>query len=465
MSIKELEKEYLAKHPRSKELYEKALNLYASGVTHDSRFARPFPIYAVKTQGTMKWDVDGNEYVDYVMGHGGLILGYGDNRVVSAFQDQIPNAMHMGACTELEIEWAELIKKLVPSARGGLVRAASCGGEAVQTAIRLSRIYTGRCKIILQPGSYHGKGDATIYATIGPPFGLYNIRGIPRGVSDDVIIVPPNNLPAVEKAFAGGDVACILLHSNDLYTKEYVEGLRELTSQYGVVFIMDEVISGFRYAAGGAQEYYNVTPDLTTLGKIVGGGAPIGAVCGKREIMELHAFKDEYWNKFVRIEVGGTWNAQPLSIVGGIATMKIIDAERESIYPYLYSSGRRLIKSFNEQAEDLGLAAYAFGLPIEDPTMFFLNLFNRPVPSDKIYLWQTGPTKFEDYITKKGFAADGQANYANYLSMINSGIFSYSGRDGFPCTKHTKEDFQKTEDAFGKSLRMLKENKLIGLVK
>jgi len=464
-TVGELEKKYISKHPKSKQLYERALNCYASGVSHDGRFARPFPIYAVRAEGTRKWDIDGNEYVDYVMGHGALLFGYGDERILAALQDQLPKAIHMGSCTELEIEWAELIQKLVPCARGGLVRATSCGGEAVQMALRLARIYTGRDKVVLHAGAYHGKGDTTIIVRRGPPFGMCNVRGIPQGVRDDVIIVPYNNLPAVEKAFTTGEVACILLQGNALYSREYIKGLRELTSHYGVVFIMDEVVSGFRYAAGGAQEYYGVTPDLTAIGKIIGGGSPVGAVCGEREIMEFHAFKDAYWNRFVRIGVGGTWNAQPVSVIGGIAMMKIIDAERDRIYPRLYEIGRRLTKSFNDQAEDLGLAALAFGLPVETPTTLSINLFNRPIPSDKMYLWQTGPATFEDYTTKTGLAVGGQANYATYLTMINSGIFSYTGRGGSLCTKYTEEDLQKTEDAFGRTLRVLKENKLVGRVK
>lgn len=465
-TVSELEKEYAVKHPKSKQLYERALNCYASGVTHDLRFATPFPIYAVKAVGGRKWDVDGNEYVDYVMGHGGLLLGYGDERVVAAFQDQIPRAIHMGTCTELEIEWAELIKKLVPCARGGFVRACGCGGEAVMMAVRLSRIYTGRDKVVLYATSYHGTGDTVVLGFHGPPFGICNVRGIPKGVKDDVIIVPFNNLDAVEQVFAAGDVACILLHCNNLYTREYIKELRELTRQYGVVFIMDEVVSGFRYAAGGAQEYYGVTPDLAVLGKIIGGGAPVGAICGKREIMEFYAFKDdEYWNKFIRVAVGGTWNAQPLSIVGGIAMMKIISAERDTIYPRLYEIGKRLTKSFNDQAEDLGVAALASGLPFENPTLFKIDLFNQPVSPDKMYLWQTGPAKFEDYVTKQGFMAS-QAGYAHHLALTNNGVHAMrSGLSFFTCTKYTEEDLQKTEAAFGASLRVLKENKLVGLVK
>jgi len=464
-TIDELEREYVEKHPKSKQLFERALNCYASGVTHDARFAKPFPIYATKAVGARKWDVDGNEYVDYVMGHGGLILGYGDERVLAVFQDQIPKAIHMGTSTELEIEWAELIKKIVPAARNGLVRPTACGSEAVMMAIRLTRIYTGRNKVVVQAGSYHGTGDAMLLAYQGPPFGMCNTFGIPPGIKNDVVIVPFNNLEAVEEAFATGDVACVLLHCNNLYTKEYIEELRKLTRQYGVVFIMDEVISGFRYAAGGAQEYYGVTPDLAILGKVPGGGAPIGVICGKSEIIEFFSFKDDYWNRFIRVASGGTWNAQPICIVGGIAMMKIILAERDTIYPLLYNIGKRLTKSFNDQAEDLGVAALAGGLPYENPTIFTLNFFNRPIPPDKMYLWQTGPASFEDYVTKNRFMAGGQANYANYLVLTNNGVHSMRGTSFYTCTKHTEEELQNTEVAFSATLRALKENHLVGLVK
>jgi glutamate-1-semialdehyde 2,1-aminomutase len=464
-TIGDLEREYFEKHPTSKKLFERAQNCFASGVTHDARFAKPFPIYASNALGGKKWDVDGNEYVDYVMGHGTLILGYGDERVVNAFHEQIPKAIHMGTSTELEIEWAELIKKLVPVARTGLVRAAACGSEAVSSAIRLSRIYTRRSKIVVQAGSYHGTSDATLLAYHGPPFGMYNIRGIPSGVKKDVVIVPSNNLSMVEEQLANGDVACVLLHCNNLYTKAYVEGLRKLTKQYGTVFIMDEVISGFRYAAGGAQEYYGVTPDLATLGKVPGGGAPIGVICGKREILDLYSFKDEYWNRFVRIASGGTWNAQPLNIVGGIATMKIILAERDEIYPRLYRIGKQLVKSFNDQAEDLGVAALATGLPTENPTILDIHLFNRPIPAEKMYLWQTGPTTFDDYVTKAGYAASSQALYATHLAMTNNGVNSFRGTHFFTCVKYLPEDLQTTEAAFGHALRALKENALVPSVK
>jgi glutamate-1-semialdehyde 2,1-aminomutase len=463
--LKELEEEYIKKHRRSQELYEGALNCFPSGVSHDGRHAKPFPIYATRAEGTRKWDVDGNEYVDYVMGHGTLLLGYGDERVLEMLGRQIPESMHIGACTELEIEWAELIKGLVPSARDGFVRATSCGSEAVQMGIRLSRIYTGKDKIVVQAGAYHGKQDITIYVRGAPPVGVYNVRGIPQSVRDEVFIVPFNNLEAVEKVLKTGEVACLLHHSNAHYSRDYLEGLRELTTKYGVVFLMDEVVSGFRYAPGGAQEYYGVTPDLTALGKVIGGGVPVGAICGNKEIMELYSFKDDYWNRFVRIAVGGTWNAQPVCIAAGIAMMKIIEEEKDRIYPTIYDTGRRLVKSFNELAHDMGITALANGLPIDDPTTLALNLFKEPVPPNLEYLWQTGPASFEDYGKKASFNAGGLTNYATYLSMLNRGIFSYSGRRGSLCARYSEEDLEWTEEAFEYTLGVLKENELCGLVR
>jgi glutamate-1-semialdehyde 2,1-aminomutase len=461
-TIGELEKEYYEKHQRSKQFFERAQDSLPSGVSHDGRHARPFPIYATKALGTRKWDVDGNEYVDYVMGHGALLFGYGDDRVLSMQRKQLEEALHMGAGTELEIRWAELIRELVPSAMKGLVRATSCGSEAMQMAVRLARIYTARDKIVIHAGAYHGKQESTIYARRTPPIGVFNVRGIPKGVIDDVIIIPFNDLETVEKMLKTGEVACLILHANAFYSREYIKGLRELTSQYGTVFIMDEVVSGFRFSSGGAQEYYGVTPDLTALGKVIGGGAPVGAVCGLKEIMELYSFKDEYWNKFVRISVGGTWNAQPICIAGGIAMLEAIKADSDRIYPFLYDAGRRLTRAFNELAEDLGVAALAYGLPVDDPTTLSLNLFKEPIPSDREYLWRTGPASFDEYPIKEGFLVSGQANYATYLSMVNNGIYSYSGRSGSLCTKHSDEDFQKTERAFRLTLEVLKENKLIG---
>jgi glutamate-1-semialdehyde 2,1-aminomutase len=462
VTLDELEKLYVLKHKKSKKLYEHALKLFPSGVSHDARYRKPFPIYATKAIGCKKWDVDDNEYIDLVMGHGALLFGYGDERVIERIREQATQALHIGACTELEIEWAKLIRRLVPSARNGLVRGTSCGSEAVQMGIRLSRAYTNRDRIIVHAGAYHGKIDSTIIARYGPPIKTFNIKGITQGVMKDVAIVPFNNLTAVKKELEVGDVACILLHCNALYRKEYVSELRELSVEHDTILLMDEVVSGFRYSAGGAQEYYGVTPDLTALGKIIGGGIPVGAICGHEDIMEYYMFKDDNWNKFERISVGGTWNCQPVSIVGGIEMMKQIETCKDSIYPKLRKISRKLCDIFNEQARDLSVSAYAYGLPIDDPTTFSINFFKKSIPKDKKFLWRTGPETFNDYKERSSYAASISTNHANYLSMVNDGIFSYGGRGGSISTAHTIKDIEKIVFATQNSLKILKDNNLIG---
>jgi len=438
--ISRLENEYLKKHPKSKQLHNRASECFASGVTHDTRYAKPFPIYMVKADGTKKWDVDGNEYVDYVMGHGALLFGYNDERLRRAVEAVLSN-IHMGSCTELEIEWADMIKKLVPCARDGFVRACACGGEAVEMAVRLARIYTGNDRIVLHGGCYHGKWEEVNYAHGGPPYGLYNVRGIPQSIRENVVIVPYNEPEAVEDAFAKGDVACIMLQGNAPYTKEYMEELRELTTQYGVVFILDEVVSGFRYAPGGAQEYYGVIPDLAVLGKIIGGGAPIGAICGSRDLLQYYEFRegDDYWNRFVRISLGGTWNAQPVCISAGLEAMKMIDRDRKVIYPRLYEISDRLVASIKECAGEVGIAVSVGGTPPERPMVYFHPAF--------------------------GSGASPLAPYVFYLSMTNNGVFPFGTARFTPCVKHSDEDLEKTRDAVLKSMEALKQGKLVPLAK
>jgi glutamate-1-semialdehyde 2,1-aminomutase len=465
ITLEELEKKYILKHPKSKQLYKKALEVFPSGVSHDGRYRKPFPIYASRASGSKKWDVDGNEYIDLVMGHGALLFGYGEEKVTERIREQAQKALHIGACSEYEIEWASLIRRLVPSARNGLVRGTSCGSEAVQMGIRLSRAYTGKDRIIIHLGAYHGKIDSTIIARAGPPVKTYHVRGIPKGVLDDVAILPFNNLPEVRKELQEGNVACIIMHCNALYEEDYVKGLSELSNEYDAVFLMDEVVSGFRYSAGGAQEYYGVTPDLTALGKIIGGGIPVGAICGNEDIMDYYSFKDDDWNKYMRISVGGTWNCQPASIVGGIEMMNQISKKKDKIYPKIRETARKLCDAFNEQAQSLGVSAYAYGLPVNDPTTFSINLFKEQVPDDKMLLWYTGPKTFDEYTKKSSYMAGYLATQYNYLSMIDYGVYSYGGRGGSISTAHNKEDVEKISMATEKTLEQLKENQLIGVTK
>ncbi len=266
---------YRARHPKSLALWERSRKSIPGGVTHDSRHLTPFPVYVERASGSRKWDVDGHEYVDYWMGHGALLLGHCHPTVVAAIQAQAARGTHLGACHELEVSWAEWVTRLVPSAE--LVRFTMSGTEATHLALRLARAHTGRPKVVKFTGHFHGWHDG-VAAGVHPPYEVPFSAGIPGTTLDQVLLCPPNDLMAVEAFLERGDVAAVILEpgGGQAGTTPFVPGflqeLRARTTQHNVVLIFDEVITGFRYAPGGAQAYFGVTPDLTTLAKIVAGG-------------------------------------------------------------------------------------------------------------------------------------------------------------------------------------------------
>jgi glutamate-1-semialdehyde 2,1-aminomutase len=322
-----IQEEFRARHPKSAALAERARAAIPGGITHDIRHLLPFPVYIERAKGTRKWDVDGHEYVDYWMGHGALFLGHCHPAVVKAVQAQVAAGTHLGASHELEIRWAELVNRLVPCAE--LTRFTMSGTEATHLAMRVARAYTGRPKILKFAGHFHGWHDGAV-AAVNPPYEVPMSAGIPGATLDQVIICPPNDIKAVEVALKRGDVAAVIMEpaggqSGTTPTiPGYLQELRALTTQHEVVLIFDEVITGFRYAPGGAQAYFGVTPDLTTLAKIVAGGLPGGALCGKRALMSMLAFRgDPDWDRAQRVAHAGTFNANPLSAAAAIATLEL----------------------------------------------------------------------------------------------------------------------------------------------
>jgi glutamate-1-semialdehyde 2,1-aminomutase len=322
---------YCSAHPASRELYDRACRTFPSGVTHDSRFLSPFPIYVEKALGSKKWDVDGNEYIDYWVGHGALLLGHGHPKVMEAARAQLARGTHYGACHSLEIEWGELVKKLIPSAEK--VKFVSSGTEATLMALRLARTFTGKSKIVKFEGHFHGWQDSVIPG-IKPPFDVPSSPGIPKEVLDNTVLCPPNDAESLREIMDhDDDIAAVIIEPTGasfiaIPTRDgFLQQLREITRQYGVLLIFDEVITGFRCAPGGAQEYYGVTPDLTALAKILGGGFPGGAVAGREDIMEYLEFKDDdEWNRYKKIYHPGTYNANPFSASAGIAALKVVSS-------------------------------------------------------------------------------------------------------------------------------------------
>jgi glutamate-1-semialdehyde 2,1-aminomutase len=318
---------YRTLHPKAAALSDRARAVIPGGITHDIRHLAPFPIYVDRASGVRKWDVDGHEYIDYWMGHGALFLGHCHPAVVKAIQGQAARGTHFGASHELEIRWAELVQQLIPS--GEMVRFTMSGTEATHLALRVTRAFTGKSKIVKFHGHFHGWHDGVV-AGVHPPFEVPLSAGVPGATLDQVLLCPPNDIKAVETLLERGDVAGVILEpaggqaGTTPTISGYLHDLRALTRRHGVVLIFDEVITGFRYAPGGAQAYFNVIPDLTTLAKIVAGGLPGGAVCGRRELMSMIAHRgDPTWDRSERVAHAGTFNANPVSAAAAIATLEI----------------------------------------------------------------------------------------------------------------------------------------------
>ncbi|MCE9560713.1 MAG: aminotransferase class III-fold pyridoxal phosphate-dependent enzyme [Planctomycetes bacterium] len=319
-----LAERYTAEFPGSKTRFELAKQIFPTGVTHDTRMMDPFPVYITHAKGAYKWDVDGHRLIDYFVGHGSHILGHCPDDVVKAVQDQMAKGTHPGACHDLEIEWGQLVQKLVPSAER--VRFTGSGTEATLMALRLCRLFTGKPKFLRFQGHFHGWHD---YVTVSadPPYEATTVPGVPDAVAGQCVAVPPNDLNAVEAALkSDAQIGAVILEPTGGHwgavpiRGAFLKGLRELCTKYDKLLIFDEVITGFRVSPGGAQSYYGVKPDLTTMAKILAGGLPGGCVAGRADVL---AYIEPRAGK-PKMKHPGTYNANPLSAAAGVAVLKHI---------------------------------------------------------------------------------------------------------------------------------------------
>ncbi|MDI9617753.1 glutamate-1-semialdehyde 2,1-aminomutase [Methanothermobacter sp.] len=343
---------------KSKELFERAQRVLPGGVSSPVRRFEPYPFFAAGGKGCILESVDGKSYIDYCLAYGPLILGHAHPRVVEVVERQIERGTTYGVPSEGEIELAETIIDRVPCAE--MVRFMNSGTEATMAAVRLARAYTGRDKIVKFEGSYHGAHD---YVLVKPGSGAAaapDSPGIPEDTVKNTLTTVFNDEEAMVELIdgMGDEVACILVEPvmGNVGCIEpengYLNFLRDVTRENDIILIFDEVITGFRLAAGGAQEYYRVKPDLVTLGKIVGGGFPMGALAGTREIMENIAPAGSVYQ-------AGTFNGNPVSVTAGLETLKILD---DRMYSSLERMGSHLREGLRDLLFDMDLKYQVAGL-------------------------------------------------------------------------------------------------------
>jgi len=343
---------YESRTKKSRLLFEKASSVLPGGVSYGIRAFSPYPFFVEKANGAKIHDVDGNIYTDYWNGHGALILGHSPKKVIDAVKKQLPLGTHYGLSHELEIELAKRIVEAVPSAE--MVKYTTSGTEANLYGSRLARAYTGKMKMLKIEGGWHGGYDS-LHKAVSYPFIKSESAGLNPKTTDDTFSVPFNDLESARKYLKRKDFACLIIEpvmgAAGFITPEpgYLKGLREICDETDTLLVFDEVVTGFRLAPGGAQELYGVKPDMTILGKIIGGGFPIGAYCGPVDIME-HLDHVKFPRTEDRSAHSGTFTGNPVSMVAGCTTLDMLKDGRIHIHiDKLGSKARRGLEDIFER--------------------------------------------------------------------------------------------------------------------
>lgn len=431
----------------SKELYERAKNIIPGGASSHCRCYPtfdPYPIALQRGKGSRVWDLDGNEYIDYCLALGPLILGHSPPSVIRAVADQLEKGTMFASLVEQEPKLAEKFREMVPNAE--MVRFSNTGAEATMHAIRIARAYTGRDKIIKFEGHYHGAHDYVLVNCFGAPLGAlgseaapYKVPsswGIPSDTLKTVIPLPWNDLNILERTLRkyDGEIAAVIsepvmMNIGSVPPEDgYLQGMRELTKEHDVVFILDEIITGFRLAPGGAQQYFDIKSDIATFGKALGAGFPISAIAGTRKIMEyavpgkvLHA---------------GTYNSNPVCLAAAYASLSELSSNNGAAYNHLNKIGKMLYDGLVQAVERAGCRAIVQGIGGGGLQLYFTNLKRIG--------------NFRDF-----YACD----FAKYLLfhklMLKRGVYFHPGQNEhlFVSTAHSEADIDRTISAATDSLR------------
>jgi len=443
---------YREKYSQSAKLSQRAKNIFPSGVTHDGRYLDPFPVFIDHAAGAVKYSVEGHPIVDYWMGHGSLILGHSHPAVVAAVQAQMPKGTHFSANHELEIDWAERVAQLVPSAER--VRFTNSGTEATLMAVRVARLVTGRKKIVKFIGHFHGWHDFLIPASAAPyDSGDWSMPGITNGVLDDMVAIPPNDLALVEQALIEHQPACLIIEGTGGHwgtapvSGEFLHGLRDLTKKHNVIFIMDEVITGFRVHPGGSQGHYGIVPDLTTLAKILAGGLPGGALAGRADLMEALAFDNRYGKK---MKHPGTYNGNPLSAAAGCAALDLVATGTPC--RRANETAAKLRRELNALFTRKSANWAAYG---EFSTIRILHGYDGPRPTSDQFI------PYDNDYLKLDIEPPRQFTHAFRTALLVGGV-DWFGWGGLTSAAHSADDLAHTVTAFDQALDLLRDAGLLG---
>lgn len=429
----------------SKHMFEQCRKYLAGGVGSQVRSAADPVLFFTHGKGSKLYDVDGNEYIDYLLGYGPSILGYAHSVLVKALKEEVEKGFQFGSETEKVIAFCRKLTQIIPCA--DLVKLASTGSDAVHGALRLARAYTGKTKVIKFEGHYHGWLDSVYISHIPDSLQYWGLRNSPRkllesagqpeSVLSDLIILPWNDLEILEKIIRTRyfEIAAVIMEpimanfGLIMPKKGYLEGVREITKKYGALLIFDEVITGFRIALGGAQEYFGVTPDISTFGKAVGGGVPLGGYGGRKEIMDFVAQK--------KCVEAGTFNTNSLEIAAGLACVS--ELEKGGTYERLTKLGKRLSTEMKKIADRLNIP-----FQIQGPGPMFGIRFAREKAMDA-----------RDAVESRYAGL-----YPKFRSLLlEKGVHTFPTEKGewYLSTVHTEEDIEKTLNAIEDSFKEIRK--------
>jgi glutamate-1-semialdehyde 2,1-aminomutase len=428
-------REYLKRTPRSRQLFEKAIKYSPGGVSHNIRYFRPYPFFVKSGNGSHLTDADGNVYTDYWMVHMSAILGHAHPEIVNAVSRQIPLGFHYGTANEVSIDLAETICRNTPSAE--LMRFCNSGLEATSYAVRLARGYTAKKTIVKMIGGWHGGNELQVAVT--PPFDKPESKGILDEQSKFVVPVPFNSIDGTSSIVSrfSNQIAAIIVEPMlgaggcVPADAEYLKYLREIADENDALLIFDEVITGFRVSLESAQGYFKVKPDLTTLGKIIGGGFPIGALAGKKEAMKL-ADQTQGKGKGEYVWIGGgTFSMNPMSMTAGLATLRFL-AKNPKLYDFIARLGERARIEVDKQFAERGIPTRSTGIGSLFQTHF--------LRSEGLEI-KNADDKSLNTLKEKQFEY--------HFRLLLDGIFFLPEHEGAISTAHSEKDIERLVEASG----------------